>query len=185
MMTNLLILCAMIAVISLGALAFVKPGQIKLATVGAVTTTGAAESEREIRAILERYYEIAREGDRAALKDYSLSITAPEYRYSSELGTLDKAATALLFDQAKAEFVSAKFDDFEVQVHGETAIAKYRDWSNLRAAAVNRRQTPTRFTNVWVRRDGRWLIVAEHSSLVADPPILLPRNRIPDNLARK
>lgn len=139
------------------------------------------ETESEIRAVLERYYAIARTNDRAALKEFSRSITAPEYRLSSELGKMNKADAFRLFDAMKVEFLSADFDDLTVQPLGDTAIAKYRDFSRVRVNGEIA-QTPTLFTNVWVRRDGRWQIVAEHYSVLI-PPKLLPPSPFAENLA--
>ena len=190
-MKKFLILCLAILTITVGVLAYVKSGQTKIITLAAVTTEAVTETktetttaaENEIRAILERYYEIARTNDREALKNFSREISAPEYVYSSELGTMDKTAAFRLFDSMKIEFASADFDDLTVQLHGDTAIAKYRDFSKVRANGDFMR-TPMRFTNVWVKRGGKWQIVAEHSSVV-QPPKLLPRHPLADNLARK
>lgn len=147
-------------------------------------TTEAKSAETEIRRILERYYEIARSGDREALKNYSREICAPEYQYSSELGVMDKAAALRYLDALEVKFVSAGFENLSVQIHGhDTAIAKYLDTSSVETNGVVMRK-PMRFTNVWVKQNGGWKIVAEHSSLAA-PPDLLPRNRSADTLARK
>lgn len=137
--------------------------------------------ENEIRAILENYYRIAGTNDREALKNFSREISAPEYKFSSELGKMDKTAVFLRFEAMNIEFISAEFDDLSVQVHGDMAIAKYRDNSVVRINGDLTR-TPMRFTNVWMQRDGRWQIVAEHSSLLT-PTKLLPPQRLADNVA--
>ena len=36
---------------------------------------------------------------------------------------------------------------------------------------------PLRFTNVWIKRDGKWLIVAEHSSRETASRELIPKSR--------
>ncbi|MCY7345796.1 MAG: nuclear transport factor 2 family protein [Pyrinomonadaceae bacterium] len=138
-------------------MAYVKSGQTKIITLAAVTTEAAAETktetttaaENEIRRILAQYYAIARTNDRAALKNFSREVSTPEYLYTSELGTMDKTTAFRLFDSMKIEFASADFDDLTVQIHGDTAIAKYRDFSKVRANGDFVR-TPMRFTNVWV-----------------------------------
>jgi SnoaL-like domain len=192
-MKKILGLCGVFLLITVGVLAYVKPGQIKsvtLAAVNAPPTTDAAKndeaatSESEIRGILERYYEIARTGDREALKNFSREISAPEYKYSSELGVMDKAAAIRHFDALDLEFVSAGFNGLTVQVHGgDTAIAKYLDISTVKANGIVTKK-PMQLTNVWVKQNGAWQIVAEHSSFAA-PTELLPRNRFADNVARR
>lgn len=127
-----------------------------------------AADEAEIRALLARYYEIASRNERAALREFSRQLTAPEYRHSSEAGTLDKAAAFRRFDAEPFEFVAPAFDSLTVTVYGDTAVAKYRDFSTVRIDGAIRR-TPLTYTNFWVKRDGRWLIAAEHSSVLAEP----------------
>ena len=191
-MQKILGLCGVFLLVAVGVLAYVKPGQTKQAAPAAVNvqaTTDAsaknetAAAEAEISAILERYYEIARTGNREALKNFSLAISAPEYRYSSELGVMDKAAAIRYFDALDLKFVHAGFEELNVQVHGNAAIAKYLDVSTVKATSVITKK-PMQFTNVWVKQNGAWKIVAEHSSFAA-PRELLPRNRLADNLARK
>ncbi len=41
-----------------------------------------------------------------------------------------------------------------------------------------------RFTNVWMKQNGAWKIVAEHSSVLA-PAKFLPRRPLADKMARK
>ncbi len=192
-MKKILGLCGVLLLITVGVLAYVKPGQTKLLTVTAMNTqktdvaakqSATATAESEIRGLLERYYEIARAGDREALKRFSCEISAPEYRYSSELGVMDKAAAIRHFDALDLKFIHAGIDGLTVQIHGEdTAIAKYLDISTVKANGVVTKK-PMQFTNVWVKQNGAWKIVAEHSSFAA-PRELLPRNRFADNLARK
>ena len=78
---------------------------------------------------MEKYYEIARTNDRAALMNYSREISAPEFPYSSESGVTDKEATLRMLESLKSEYVSTAFNNFTVQVYGETAVAKYLDVS--------------------------------------------------------
>jgi hypothetical protein len=158
------------------------PSEATTETIETNKTTTAAEAE--IRRLLERYYEIADTGDREKLRNFSREISAPEYLYSSEFGVMDKAAAIRHFDSFDIKFVRAEFEDLTVQVHGDdAAIAKYRDVSTVKTNGILTKK-PVQFTNVWVKKDGAWKIVAEHSS-VAAPPELLPRNRFADNLARK
>jgi len=184
-MTKLLVLCTVILVISVGVLTYFKPGQLRIVTIAEMTeTTDAATAEREIHGILEEYYELARRNDHEALKKFSEEISAPEYQYSSEIGVMDKAATLRFFDSLEIEFLSAEFEDLTVQVHGNVAIAIYRDVSQI-SSNGDFMKTPMRFTNVWVKRDGKWRIVAEHSSEIAPPRELLPKHPLADNFAEK
>jgi len=182
-MTKLLILCAVILVIAVSILIYVVPGLPRIIAVAEMTeTTDATTAKREIRGILEKYYEIARSNDHEALKKFSEEISASEYQYSSEIGVMDKTATFRFFDSLEVEFLSAEFDDLTIQIHGNTAIAKYRDVSQI-SSNGNFVKIPMRFTNVWLKRDGKWRIVAEHSSEITAPRELLPNPPLADNFA--
>jgi ketosteroid isomerase-like protein len=59
-------------------------------------------------------------------------------------------------------------DDVKVRQYGETAVATGRteakgSYRGLSASVV------LRFTDVFVRRDGRWQAVASHASLLPNP----------------
>ena len=53
-------------------------------------------------------------------------------------------------------------------VLGDTAIANYRFVVTVKAPSLDLRRR-YRTTNVWVKRDGRWQIVAAHMAFVLDP----------------
>ena len=193
-MKNDLVLCAAAFLVLMSVLFYAEFGvstptasaspSILSEELAAEKTEAAAADETEIRRILENYYEIARTGDRQALKDFSREIAAPEYLYSSELGVMDKQAAMRHFDALDMKFVAPAFENLTIQIHGaDAAIAKYRDTSTVKINGVLLTR-PTQFTNIWVKQDGAWKIAAEHSSRAA-PAELLPRNRFADNLARK
>jgi len=62
---------------------------------------------------------------------------------------------------------SAENEDMKVTAHGDTAIASYRFIVRIKGQNidVNRRY---RTTNVWMKRDGRWQVVAGHMAFVLD-----------------
>ncbi len=58
-------------------------------------------------------------------------------------------------------------EDMTVTTHGDTAIARYRFVVKLTGPNVTvHRQYRT--TNVWIKRDGRWQIIAAHTAFVLD-----------------
>jgi ketosteroid isomerase-like protein len=63
--------------------------------------------------------------------------------------------------------MSAENEDMKVVRHGDTAIANYRFVVKVSGPAINvsRRY---RATNVWMKQDGRWQIIAAHMSFVLD-----------------
>ena len=51
---------------------------------------------------------------------------------------------------------------------GDTAVANYRFVVTFKGPNLDLRRR-YRTTNVWVKRDGRWQIVAAHMAFVLDP----------------
>jgi ketosteroid isomerase-like protein len=61
-------------------------------------------------------------------------------------------------------------EDIKVAVHGDAAVSSYRFVVRMKGPAldVHRRY---RTTNVWMRRQGRWQVVAAHTAFVLDPQL--------------
>ena len=64
--------------------------------------------------------------------------------------------------------VSAENEDMQVVGHGDTAIANYRFVVTIKGPTMDVRRR-YRKTNVWMKREGRWQIVAGHMAFVLDP----------------
>jgi len=71
--------------------------------------------------------------------------------------------------KAAGKQVVASYDkeDLKITVHGETAISTYRFVFTVKGESidVHRRH---RTTNVWMKRQGRWQIVAAHTAFALD-----------------
>lgn len=61
-----------------------------------------------------------------------------------------------------------RLEDLRVQPYGNTAIATFRLTSSGSDASGPYHRT-ARYTEVWLFRDGRWQLVASHSSLLPQP----------------
>ena len=185
------ILCVVTFLVLMSILFYVEFGPLASASTEHERTTQtssaldaeANSSGNKIRRAIEKYYEIARTKDRAALRDYSFSLTTPDYRYSSERGVMNREEAFRVFDSTRVKFLSAGFEDLEVEVLGDVAIAKYVDNSIVRKGGEMAR-TPVRFTSVWVERDGEWRIIAEHSSVLTSAT-LPPFHPFVNNMAWK
>ena len=64
--------------------------------------------------------------------------------------------------------MSAQNEDMQVVTHGDTAIASYRFVVTVKGPNLDLRRR-YRKTNVWMKRDERWQIVAAHTAFVLDP----------------
>lgn len=63
--------------------------------------------------------------------------------------------------------VSADNEDMKVAAHGDTAVACYRFVVSIKGSDIDL-QRRYRATDVWIKREGRWQIVAAHMAFVLD-----------------
>ena len=102
--------------------------------------------------------------DRAALE----AILAPEWSVTDPSGQVLTRQQVLqqTFDSTDRRIDTMTVDDVEVRMYGDTAVATGRTQatgSYRGTAAV----VVLRFTDVVVRRDGVWQVVASHGSFVS------------------
>ena len=130
--------------------------------------------------------EILREEERLSNAKRTLDLDALNRIYADELlmtGVLGEptCTKAAIIDETKrgsahrdsaaasgrAFETSCTNEDVTVKTHGDTAITNYRFVVNCTGPNidVHRRY---RTTNVWIKRDGRWQIVAAHTAFVLD-----------------
>jgi uncharacterized protein (TIGR02246 family) len=65
---------------------------------------------------------------------------------------------------------ASRTDDFKARIYGKTAVATYR--ATVEATYEGRsRGGQYRATSVYVNRDGRWKLVAQHNTPLALPPM--------------
>ena len=99
--------------------------------------------------------------DRGALERYY----ADEYVYTHSNGTvLNKAqdiATIMSPDQA---WTAYKVDDLKARIYGNVALVTGLE--TLTGSSKAYVSGPRRFTEVWVRRNGRWQMVGGQTTLV-------------------
>src|SRR5688572_9262701 len=97
--------------------------------------------------------------DRQALE----AILAPEFTLTSARTDqiVDRAGWLALLDRVANE--SFEYTDFRIDVFGDAAVVRSR---LSQVARVDDRPWDATFmlTDVWIRRDGRWQVVARHSS---------------------
>lgn len=98
-------------------------------------------------------------------------IEADEFIFTDSIGGLTtKAEDVASLDKPAGEFklISYEVDGVQVKVYGNTAVATGRATT---VSKGNGREITnrTRFTDVFVRRGGKWQIVAGHSSRIREP----------------
>lgn len=118
------------------------------------------EAERELAQVNEEYDGAIMRGDAAALE----RIFAAEFIYTNpECEVLNKQQQIAVLSGGDLKIEDAKSDDVRVRVYGETAVVT----GHFTARATRNRKTmkiDERYTAVWVRRDGRWQLVAEQGN---------------------
>lgn len=91
---------------------------------------------------------------------------APDYTRVSSDGTLNNRKEVMSgFRDGPKKIIVREPDDLLVRMYGETAILQGQrtSWVRESGRVKTRRE---RFTEVLVKRDGRWLVVAEHETTV-------------------
>ena len=115
--------------------------------------------EQELVDLQVAWMDAWRRGDREALE----AILAPEFTLTSARTDqiVDRAAWLGMLDRVKSE--SFEYSDFRIDVFGDAAVVKSR---LSQVARVDDQPWNATFmlTDVWIRRRGRWQVVARHSS---------------------
>jgi len=121
----------------------------------------AADAEQDIRAMEKLWNESRVRADVAALD----RLLADGWTVTHGDGTINTKAEYLadLKSGARKFFADVKQDDFSVRIYGDTAVA-----AGLSDSRVEYRGKPSggalRFTRVYVKRDGRWVMIVSHAT---------------------
>jgi ketosteroid isomerase-like protein len=110
------------------------------------------------------WVEAHRRLDIAALEQ----LMADEYRHIQADGkVVDKAADLASYQTGDRFWEFAESDEYDVQLHGQTAVLIGR-WRAKGINAGERFDYAARFISVYVKRDGRWQMVAAQSTPLLD-----------------
>lgn len=96
-------------------------------------------------------------GDKKAAAEY----IADDYVGTTQRGEIESKTQYLASVAPNADMVKA--DDYKVTVHGKMAIMTHR------ATVEGVRNIQFRSTHIWMKRGGKWQIVAHHGSQVSLP----------------
>lgn len=86
------------------------------------------------------------------------AMVADDYVGTTQAGEIEDKAKYLSALGPNADMVRA--DDYKVRIFGNTAIMTHR------ATVEGVRNIQIRSTHVWMKRNGKWLIVAHHGSRI-------------------
>jgi ketosteroid isomerase-like protein len=127
------------------------------------TASGQTSAERYIRESEAQWAESVATGDTAAIE----RILADDFIGTDPKGTLyDKATMIADTKDAPKYFVSNHLDQVKIRFFGETAVAQGSESWERRTGERGRFV----WTDTWVRRNGRWQIVAAEDLTAAPLP---------------
>ena len=118
------------------------------------------EIEQELIRLQNEWMDAWRRRDRATLE----AIVAPEITLTSaRTDRLVSREQWLEIALTRAVARSFRYEDFHVRVFGDAAVVKSRATQEATVDGTDWSET-FMLTDVWIRRDGRWQVVARHSS---------------------
>src|SRR6202521_1903031 len=123
-------------------------------------TSGNAKVDQEIRRLEREWFDSYVRGDRAAFD----RIVADDAVITYGNGKVGNKSEAIAEIKAPADAsYSLTSDDVQVRVYGDTAIVTGRvpEKGAFNGRSLN---SQSRYTDVWVRRNGRWQVVAAQST---------------------
>lgn len=94
-------------------------------------------------------------------KKASAAYVADDYVGTTQRGEIETKAQYLAGITANSDMV--KSDEYKVTIHGNTAIMTHR------GTVEGVRNIQFRSTHVWMKRGGKWQIVAHHGSQISAP----------------
>jgi ketosteroid isomerase-like protein len=100
----------------------------------------------------------------AAIKNKDAASLAPilanEFIYRTHFGAeADKAAFLESISSFPVEILSLRGDELKVNVYGEVAVLTGVQYAEARPPEGEAEESAVAFTDIFVRRDGRWLMV--------------------------
>jgi ketosteroid isomerase-like protein len=132
--------------------------------VNSTPARGSPSDDQELRRIVQDLARAWMQHDRAFIE----GVLAPEWSVTQADGSILTRATVLgpFFDSVS--FDSNQIDDVSIALFGDTAVVRGRTAASARVNGVPI-SARIRFTDVFIKRNGRWQAVASHASTLAAP----------------
>ena len=126
--------------------------------------SNTAEAERYIKESENQWAESVANGDASVVE----RILADDFLGVDPDGNLyDKAKMVADTREAPKEFISNHLNDVKVRFFGDTAVAQGNEsWVRRAVTPLNGRFV---WTDTWLRRNGKWQIVASEDLIVPEP----------------
>jgi ketosteroid isomerase-like protein len=130
----------------------------------AAQAAGPSATERALFALEDQFAQAVVKRDAATLR----RMVAPRWVYSDESGVMEREAGVRAFTSGADTVTQAGNDRMRALVYGGTAVVIGELWMKGRgpSGAFTHRY---RYTDTWVRLDGRWRCVASQDYLMPEP----------------
>ena len=89
------------------------------------------------------------------------ALIADDYVGTTQRGEIENKTQYLASVTPNADMVKA--DDYKITIHGNIAIMTHR------STVQGVRNIQFRSTHIWMKRSGKWLIIAHHGSQISPP----------------
>jgi ketosteroid isomerase-like protein len=122
----------------------------------------ATATEQELMRLVQQYNDAQVKGDRQVLE----RLWADDYLYTHSNGAvMNKPQDIADATSGEMTWTAARLDDMKVRLFGDVGVVTGRLIMEGRAA--NYASGPRRFTDVFVRRNGRWQLVGGQTTMLA------------------
>ena len=152
-----------------------KRSVISVIVVGLVFAFGAqaqTPAQKETESVEQALMKLEKEWMEAAFKHDTESIEkldrmiADEFIMTFDGSIFTKAQFFEFVKSREEELLSYVMDEWKVRVYGDAAVVMARNTFKTRLAGKETTDH-NRFTDTWIKRDGRWQCVAAHNSTIA------------------
>lgn len=128
--------------------------------VPAVTSGNSAQTEQEVRNLLKEWITAITQQDTATLN----RLAADEHVFTGFDGsTMTKRDNIESLSNPMFHIGSIQTEDVKVQTYGDAAVITGKAILKMTEESGSS-ESRTRFTQTWIRRNGAWQLVAEHTS---------------------
>ncbi|MDH5744422.1 MAG: nuclear transport factor 2 family protein [Candidatus Aminicenantes bacterium] len=133
--------------------------------VAILAQTQTESAEQELMKLENEWMEAVVKHDTASIEKLS-RMQADEFIHMFDGSIFTKAQIIELVKSRKEEILSYVVDEWMVRVYGDAAVVMGRVTMKMQSADKETTDQ-SRFTDTWIKRDGRWQCVAAHNSTIA------------------
>ena len=139
-----------------------KPIITAVVLILAISSIASAQYKKD--SVEDKLIQLDKAWTRAELtgdKKAAGGLVADDYVGTTQRGEIENKAKYLAGVTPNSDMV--KSDDYKITIYGNTAIMTHR------GTVSGVRNIQFRSTHIWMKRNGKWQVVAHHGSLIAPP----------------